>query len=95
MWRPKLRYRYEVSGTTHHGSQIHPHVDASSDDPKWAEKIGKDYPIDSAINVYVNPEDPEESALQWNPLLIASTVLATAVPAAGFIFIMILQEELR
>lgn len=69
-WKPDLRYRYEVQGTTHEGKLLLWGDDAGSDreavEKDLIRVLGTSYgsPLPRPVTVYYDPKDPRLSVLE-------------------------------
>ncbi len=60
-YRAFIRYRYEVDGTAHAGKKVRfgPVVTSARE----AEATAREFPVDAAVTVYYNPDDPSDAVL--------------------------------
>jgi hypothetical protein len=61
VYRPDIKYSFEVDGKTHEGSLYRYGQPASND--KSASIIVQQHPVGAAVTVYYNPADPADSLL--------------------------------
>ncbi len=87
MHRPDIVFEYSYGGRTYKGGQIAV-CEVSSSDPSIAQGAVARYPVGSKIQVFVNPQSPDESMVEFDPksprmYLYISFAMALAFALAG------------
>jgi len=63
-YEPKIAYTYIVDGKKYTSSQIEAGDPAPDNNVTHAKRLQAEYPVDSEVTVYYDPELPESAALQ-------------------------------
>lgn len=69
LWRcyvPEVHFEYEVDGRFHQGKRVSFESEPSFPSRAKAEGFLEVYPPGSAVDVYYNPDQPDESVLSQN-----------------------------
>lgn len=64
---PRVEYTFTVGGKSYTGHRIHVLDSKSSSLESDALKVLAAYPLNAKVNVYHNPEDPEDAFLENDP----------------------------
>lgn len=84
-FQPKVKYRYNWEGSTRHGDKLRPNKDGEEKFEKLGE-IFEQYRNGKLKTCYVNPENPDESALVINNSDTLNGLIPTLI-GAGFMAI--------
>jgi len=76
MYRPDVRYDYQVEGQRYEGSTLWFGGDYSSSSSSRAGKVVSKYPVDREVTVHYDPEAPYESVLEPGAVLSSYAVFA-------------------
>ena len=77
---PVVRYSYAVAGRDYIGTRILPHGTLSTTGAYAARKVAQ-YPVGSTVRVRVNPDSPQDAALEFEVPLLVHFMLAMAIIA--------------
>ncbi|MFL6538561.1 MAG: DUF3592 domain-containing protein [Chthoniobacterales bacterium] len=80
LYRPVVRYEYEVDGKRFRGDQIAQSPGWNRAVPEFAEKIVQRYPTGSDIDVHYNPKRHDQAVLE--PRVPRSWILALLIAVA-------------
>ena len=61
-YRPKIHFAYAVLGREFNGEQFH-YGDMSGNDPRWAERMLKEFPLGKSVTVHYDAENPADAVL--------------------------------
>lgn len=81
--RPDIVYEYTYGGGTHQGDRVAIQR-VSSSDPAAARKTADKYPVGRDVQLYVNPEAPEQAMIEFDPKQPRMILLISFGMAAGF-----------
>lgn len=95
VWWPEVKYEYEVGGAQYAGDQIQSSGPVLTSTRSAVEEVLSRYPVGRQVQIYFNPEQPEESVLELGSsrgkllvvlgliLAVAASVVIIVVQATG------------
>ncbi|MFO0348066.1 MAG: DUF3592 domain-containing protein [Labrys sp. (in: a-proteobacteria)] len=78
---PVVTYKYTVGAETYYNNQIAIGVERGGS-MNFAERIRASYPTGAGVKVHFDPDDPQDSALEWNETVPKVAAIVSAVLAA-------------
>ena len=60
-YEPKIKYQYEVDGQRYVCNNLTPVIQGSRGKHTWAQSVVEKFKIGQTIQVYYNPENPQEA----------------------------------
>jgi len=82
-YRPHVRYEYEVMGNVYANDKVHAGMVVSTSNYKKSQETAARYPIDSAVRVFFNPENPAEAVLEQKASTVPLLVIGIVFLAVG------------